>query len=73
MKSRLKLNWPDRAKRRKIFELSYKNIESTPWKALLNRLTQTKREDKTLLDFVFIAAQTDTPQVGVERKCETKS
>ena len=32
-----------------------------------------QKEDKTLLHFVIIVAQTDTPQVGVGRKYETKS
>ena len=43
------------------------------WKAVPNPWIQTKREDKKLLDFVVIAAQMDTPPVGVERKYEMKS
>ena len=34
---------------------------------------QTKKEDRMQHDFVIIAAQTDVPQVGVERRYETKS
>ena len=43
------------------------------WKVLPSLWIETKREDKTLLDFVVIAAQTDPLPVGVERKYETKS
>ena len=73
MKSRLNLNWPHWAKRWKIFAPNYKNIESKLRKARPNPWTQIKNEDKTLLDFVIIAAQIDTPPVGVEKKYETKS
>ena len=34
---------------------------------------QTKNEDRMQHDFVIIAAQTDVPQVGVERRYETKN
>ena len=37
------------------------------WKALPNPWNQTKKHDKTLLDFVIIAAQMDTPPFGVEK------
>ena len=50
----------------KIFQLNCKNIEFRLWKALPNPWTQTKQEDKTLLDFVIIAAQMDTLPVVQE-------
>ena len=70
---KLKPNWSHWAKRRKIFELNCKNIKLMLWKALLNPWTLTRKEDKTLLDFVNIAAQMDTLPVGAGRKKEDQS
>ena len=57
----------------KNLRMNCKNIELMLWKALPNLWTQTKKEDKTLLDFLIIAAQMDTLPVGAGRKNVTKS
>ena len=42
-------------------------------KEILELYTQTKKEDRMQHDSAIIAAQTDIPQVGVERRYETKN
>ena len=54
-------------------ELQEHRVNVMSWKVLPNPWTRTKRENKTLPDFVILAAQMDTPPVGVERKYETKN